>query len=505
MKPIERFLRETDRVPLMPMPTPLHPMHYQPSGKDVSLFIKRDDMTGVGPGGNKIRSLEFLLGEARSKGASKILAAGPEQSNLCALTAAACAKAGLDCELIINAAEPVRKEGNLLLEELLGTKIHFLGPCDGAVRNRRMEELAAAYQSAGEQVYVVRNGATTGRGALGYTAAVVEMKRQCEDLGIGRMTIFAPGGNGGVAAGLIYGNQLMGQPFRIVIVSVEDDRETLTAHIRSTISEAEEITGLPMDVPVEQAAEILDITEYLDRKPKALSGGQRQRVAIGRAIVREPKVLLMDEPLSNLDAKLRNQMRAELIKLRQRINTTFIYVTHDQTEAMTLGDRIVIMKDGVIQQIGTPQEVFNHPANLFVAGFIGMPQMNFYDAELVLEDGQYAVVLDGAKVTLPEEKQAKLKANGAAAGPITLGVRPEHLILSGDEGSMIHGTVDVSEMMGSAVHLHVSACGSDTIMIVPTTELESTSAFTIGSPIAFTFNGVMAHLFDRNTQKNLEV
>ena len=240
---------------------------------------------------------------------------------------------------------------------------------------------------------------------------------------------------------------------------------------------------------------------YAQRYPHEFSGGQRQRVAI----VREPKVLLMDEPLSNLDAKLRNQMRAELIKLRQRINTTFIYVTHDQTEAMTLGDRIVIMKDGVIQQIGTPQEVFNHPANLFVAGFIGMPQMNFYDAELVLEDGQYAVVLDGAKVTLPEEKQAKLKANGAAAGPITLGVRPEHLILSGDEGSMIHGTVDVSEMMGSAVHLHVSACGSDTIMIVPTTELESTSAFTIGSPIAFTFNGVMAHLFDRNTQKNLEV
>ena len=249
----------------------------------------------------------------------------------------------------------------------------------------------------------------------------------------------------------------------------------------------------------------LGLEERMTAHVGLLSGGQRQRVAIGRAIVREPKVLLMDEPLSNLDAKLRNQMRAELIKLRQRINTTFIYVTHDQTEAMTLGDRIVIMKDGVIQQIGTPQEVFNHPANLFVAGFIGMPQMNFYDAELVLEDGQYAVVLDGAKVTLPEEKQAKLKANGAAAGPITLGVRPEHLILSGDEGSMIHGTVDVSEMMGSAVHLHVSACGSDTIMIVPTTELESTSAFTIGSPIAFTFNGVMAHLFDRNTQKNLEV
>ena len=247
------------------------------------------------------------------------------------------------------------------------------------------------------------------------------------------------------------------------------------------------------------------LEEYLNRKPSALSGGQRQRVALARAMVKKPGVFLMDEPLSNLDAKLRNQMRSEIIKLRQKIDTTFMYVTHDQTEAMTLGDRIVIMRDGYIQQIGTPQEVFNHPANLFVAGFIGMPQMNFYDAELVLEDGQYAVVLDGAKVTLPEEKQAKLKANGAAAGPITLGVRPEHLILSGDEGSMIHGTVDVSEMMGSAVHLHVSACGSDTIMIVPTTELESTSAFTIGSPIAFTFNGVMAHLFDRNTQKNLEV
>ena len=256
---------------------------------------------------------------------------------------------------------------------------------------------------------------------------------------------------------------------------------------------------------VASALDRMQIGEFAKRYPTELSGGQQQRVAIARAVASSPKLLLLDEPLSNLDAKLRNQMRAELIKLRQRINTTFIYVTHDQTEAMTLGDRIVIMKDGVIQQIGTPQEVFNHPANLFVAGFIGMPQMNFYDAELVLEDGQYAVVLDGAKVTLPEEKQAKLKANGAAAGPITLGVRPEHLILSGDEGSMIHGTVDVSEMMGSAVHLHVSACGSDTIMIVPTTELESTSAFTIGSPIAFTFNGVMAHLFDRNTQKNLEV
>ena len=255
---------------------------------------------------------------------------------------------------------------------------------------------------------------------------------------------------------------------------------------------------------VAQAANILGITEYLDRKPKALSGGQRQRVAIGRAIVREPKVLLMDEPLSNLDAKLRNQMRAELLQLRQRIDTTFIYVTHDQTEAMTLGDRIVIMKDGLIQQIGTPQEVFNHPANLFVAGFIGMPQMNFYNAELVQEDGRYAVVLDRAKVFLSDEKQTKLKKNGVRPGSVTLGVRPEHLLLTGDPNAMVCGTVNVSEMMGSAVHLHISACGTDTIIIVPTAELENANNYAIGSEGSFTFSGATAHLFDRETGLNLE-
>lgn len=165
-----------------------------------------------------------------------------------------------------------------------------------------------------------------------------------------------------------------------------------------------------MNKRVDEVAEILDITQYLDRKPKALSGGQRQRVAIGRAIVREPKVLLMDEPLSNLDAKLRNQMRAELIKLRQRIDTTFIYVTHDQTEAMTLGDRIVIMKDGIVQQVGTPQEVFDHPANIFVAGFIGMPQMNMFDAKLVEQSGKYSVELGGVSIILSEEnRQHSLK------------------------------------------------------------------------------------------------
>ena len=258
---------------------------------------------------------------------------------------------------------------------------------------------------------------------------------------------------------------------------------------------------------VDQAAEVLGITEYLDRKPKALSGGQRQRVAIGRAIVREPKVLLMDEPLSNLDAKLRNQMRAEIIKLRQRIDTTFIYVTHDQTEAMTLGDRIVIMKDGVIQQIGTPQEVFDHPTNLFVAGFIGTPQMNFFDAELVKEDGRYAVVLENARAELSEAKQANLARKQVQPGPITLGVRPEHISLAGDASQAVRGTVDVAEMMGSAVHLHVDACGRDTIVILQTMDLQGAGhpIPAIGSALPFTFGGNVAHVFDRETGRNLEV
>ena len=258
---------------------------------------------------------------------------------------------------------------------------------------------------------------------------------------------------------------------------------------------------------VDQAAEVLGITEYLDRKPKALSGGQRQRVAIGRAIVREPKVLLMDEPLSNLDAKLRNQMRAEIIKLRQRIDTTFIYVTHDQTEAMTLGDRIVIMKDGVIQQIGTPQEVFDHPTNLFVAGFIGTPQMNFFDAELVKEDGRYAVVLENARVELSEAEQANLARKQVQPGPITLGVRPEHISLAGDASQAVRGTVDVAEMMGSAVHLHVDACGRDTIVILQTMDLQGAGhpIPATGSALPFTFGGNVAHVFDRETGRNLEV
>lgn len=253
---------------------------------------------------------------------------------------------------------------------------------------------------------------------------------------------------------------------------------------------------------VNEAAEILGITEYLDRKPKALSGGQRQRVAIGRAIVRSPKVLLMDEPLSNLDAKLRNQMRAEIIKLRKRINTTFIYVTHDQTEAMTLGDRIVIMKDGVIQQVGTPQEVFDHPANLFVAGFIGMPRMNQFDAELIKADGKYAVKLGELTVVLSEEKQQRLLAKNVGPQTVVLGVRPEHLMLDDKAEAKICGIVDVSEMMGSEIHYHVTAQGEDIIIIVPT--IGGESFIPMGKEITFTFQGSVAHIFDKETGKNLE-
>ena len=261
-----------------------------------------------------------------------------------------------------------------------------------------------------------------------------------------------------------------------------------------------------IDEKVREAAEILDITELLKRKPKALSGGQRQRVAIGRAIVRNPQVFLMDEPLSNLDAKLRNQMRSEILKLRQRINTTFIYVTHDQTEAMTLGDRIVIMKDGFIQQVGTPQQVFNHPANLFVAGFIGMPQMNFFDGELVRQGGRYFVELGEARVELSAEKCGRLLDQGVSTQSITLGVRPEHITLTDSENA-VSGTVDMVEMMGSAVNIHADACGEDVVIVVPVSEEEQDrqqDALRRGMPLHFTFRGSAAHVFDKETGRNLE-
>ena len=260
---------------------------------------------------------------------------------------------------------------------------------------------------------------------------------------------------------------------------------------------------------VTKAAEILGITEYLTRKPRALSGGQRQRVAIGRAMVRDSKVFLMDEPLSNLDAKLRNQMRAEIILLRQKIDTTFIYVTHDQTEAMTLGDRIVIMKDGFIMQVGTPTEVFDMPDNLFVAEFIGAPKMNTFKTNLVLEDGKYYVTPYGAKIEVTGKKAEMLAKKQAGSKEIILGVRPEHFILADkDNPAAIPCKIVVNEMMGSELHLHVVEENGDKLIVrIPTVSLddEQRKGLVYGATIYVTFEGKVMHFFDPETEKNLLV
>ena len=258
---------------------------------------------------------------------------------------------------------------------------------------------------------------------------------------------------------------------------------------------------------VNNAAEILGITEYLNRKPRALSGGQRQRVAIGRAMVRNAKVFLMDEPLSNLDAKLRNQMRAEIILLRQKLDTTFIYVTHDQTEAMTLGDRIVIMKDGFIEQVGTPQEVFDTPVNLFVAGFIGSPQMNFLKANLVRDTEGYHVELLGVKLPLNADQNAVLQQKGVSSQEIILGVRPEHTtVLFDGRDNAIECTIKVNEMMGSELHLHLYSSNDDKIIVrLPTVDLtqEQRNSLTSGNKLYITFPAKVMHLFDPATEKSL--
>ena len=256
-----------------------------------------------------------------------------------------------------------------------------------------------------------------------------------------------------------------------------------------------------------EAAEILGITEYLGRKPKALSGGQRQRVAIGRAIVRDPAVFLMDEPLSNLDAKLRNQMRSEIILLRKRVDTTFIYVTHDQTEAMTLGDRIVVMKDGWIMQVGTPQEVFDTPHNLFVAGFIGSPQMNFLKADLAENNGKYSVSLLGVTIPLNDNQNEALHVKNIKSQPITLGVRPEHTTaLFNSQENAIECTIQVNEMMGSELHLHLTTQHDDKIILrLPTIDLtnEQREQLRYGNKMYITFQAKVMHLFDPTTEKNL--
>ena len=258
---------------------------------------------------------------------------------------------------------------------------------------------------------------------------------------------------------------------------------------------------------VTSAAEVLGITEYLTRKPRALSGGQRQRVAIGRAMVRDSKVFLMDERLSNLDAKLRNQMRAEIILLRQKIDTTFIYVTHDQTEAMTLGDRIVIMKDGFIQQVGTPTEVFDMPVNLFVAEFIGAPKMNTIKTQLVREGDKYFVTPYGAKIEVTGKKADMLRARNVQTRDIILGVRPEHVTLAeANDPAAITYTIRVNEMMGSELHLHVENESNDRLIVrIPTVTLddEQRKGMVFGSKLHITFEGKVMHFFDAETGLNI--
>ncbi|MBQ7306132.1 MAG: sn-glycerol-3-phosphate ABC transporter ATP-binding protein UgpC [Clostridia bacterium] len=258
---------------------------------------------------------------------------------------------------------------------------------------------------------------------------------------------------------------------------------------------------------VTNAAEILGITEYLTRKPRALSGGQRQRVAIGRAMVRNSKVFLMDEPLSNLDAKLRNQMRAEIILLRQKLDTTFVYVTHDQTEAMTLGDRIVIMKDGFIEQVGTPTEVFEKPRNIFVAEFIGAPKMNLINTKLEVSGGKYYVNPFGARIEVDGEKGEELRQAGVAAQDVILGVRPEHMVLAdANSEAAIPCTLEVNEMMGSELHLHVyTEDGTRLIVRVPTINLtlEQRKELVYGKKLYITFEGKVMHFFGKESNLNL--
>ena len=254
-----------------------------------------------------------------------------------------------------------------------------------------------------------------------------------------------------------------------------------------------------IDKKVREVARILDITQYLDRKPKALSGGQRQRVAIGRAMVRDPKVFLMDEPLSNLDAKLRNQMRAEIIKLRHRINTTFMYVTHDQTEAMTLGDRIVIMKDGYVNQIGTPQDLFNKPVNLFVAGFIGMPVMNFFDGcRLLRENGVYFAELRGVRFELSEFQQKALASSEKEPCNIVIGIRPQHITVGDGD---LEATIEVSEMLGTEANLHAMCEDDEVVMVIPTVDLNVDVSY--GQTIRFNTQPRLMQLFDRESGNNL--
>ncbi|MGN1344258.1 MAG: ABC transporter ATP-binding protein [Traorella sp.] len=259
----------------------------------------------------------------------------------------------------------------------------------------------------------------------------------------------------------------------------------------------------PKDVieqKVHEAAKILDLEELLDRKPAQLSGGQRQRVAMGRAIVRNPKVFLMDEPLSNLDAKLRVQMRTEISKLHHRLGNTIIYVTHDQTEAMTLGTRIVVMNQGVIQQVDTPKNLYNDPDNLFVAGFIGSPQMNFLKCKVVEKDGEVCLSYDGGVISLSEEKAKTLKKNGYVGKTVTMGIRPEDLHDKSTSHVVFKNTikakVTVYELVGSEVYLYFDLADSNMIARV-----DAATNAKVGDEVELYIDEKAMHLFDIETEK----
>ncbi len=265
-----------------------------------------------------------------------------------------------------------------------------------------------------------------------------------------------------------------------------------------------------IDRLVHEAAKILDIEHLLDRKPKALSGGQRQRVAMGRAIVRNPKVFLMDEPLSNLDAKLRVQMRIEISKLHQKLQTTIIYVTHDQTEAMTLGTRIIVMKDGVIQQVDTPQHLYDMPCNLFVAGFMGSPQMNFIDCDVVEENGKVELHFVGRKVTLDEKRAKKLIEGGYVGKKIVLGIRPEdikdeEIAISSLPGSTFEAEVRVYELLGAEVFLYFTLEDKQdrkslNNSVDITARVNPRTTAKVGDTIKIALDLSKIHLFDKETE-----
>ncbi|MBR2801127.1 MAG: sn-glycerol-3-phosphate ABC transporter ATP-binding protein UgpC [Erysipelotrichaceae bacterium] len=253
-----------------------------------------------------------------------------------------------------------------------------------------------------------------------------------------------------------------------------------------------------IDRRVKEVAASLGLTDLLDRRPGQLSGGQKQRVAMGRAIIRHPKAFLMDEPLSNLDAKLRGQMRVEIADLYQRLNTTFIYVTHDQTEAMTLGTKIVVMKDGEIQQIDSPTNLFNYPVNKFVAGFIGTPTMNFFDAECLEENGELYLKTADGKIVLTPEKQQKLREGNWVGKKVTGGIRPEHVRICSEEETAFKGNVSVFELLGSNAIIYVQ-CGEERIVI----NTDETAQQEHGKELFLNVKEEKLHIFDPESERTI--